>query len=308
MPRTTLTRVLTSTQTARPTTLFPSPTPSKTQKVRAITFFTLSASANSRKGHAFGSGYRTNGSSSSSLGPPRYGINSDGMYHSSFPDASYPPSNGNPYDIGSLPSSYSNGGKVSPLTPTDPGGLHHPSPFSSKDYPPNYSELGPDRRMSSGSYPNDFDDYTPFATSNTLPHFPGPDRLPPRFSPENRFSQPGHPSHGSDIMRSVAPNATHLGYRHDEMPQYMPNNPVDQALAEMRLQPHPMGSSSDLHTFIRYVFDLQIPLLFSSDLSARPYLEQYVRTPNRLAFGERTVIVMSSKVAQKSYGTEKRSV
>ncbi|KAI1790416.1 hypothetical protein LXA43DRAFT_1148875 [Ganoderma leucocontextum] len=31
-----------------------------------------------------------------------------------------------------------------------------------------------------------------------------------------------------------------------------------------------------------------------------------VHTPNRLAFGERTVIVMSSKVAQKSYGTEKR--
>ena len=39
----------------------------------------------------------------------------------------------------------------------------------------------------------------------------------------------------------------------------------------------------------------------------RPYLDQYVRTPNRLAFGERTVIVMSSRVAQKSYGTEKRS-
>jgi recombining binding protein (suppressor of hairless) len=38
----------------------------------------------------------------------------------------------------------------------------------------------------------------------------------------------------------------------------------------------------------------------------RPYIDQYVRTPNRLAFGERTVIVMSSKVAQKSYGTEKR--
>lgn len=41
---------------------------------------------------------------------------------------------------------------------------------------------------------------------------------------------------------------------------------------------------------------------------SRPYLDQYIRTPNRLAFGERTVIVMSSKVAQKSYGTEKRYV
>lgn len=35
-------------------------------------------------------------------------------------------------------------------------------------------------------------------------------------------------------------------------------------------------------------------------------MDQYVRANNRLAFGERTVIVMSSKVAQKSYGTEKR--
>jgi recombining binding protein (suppressor of hairless) len=42
--------------------------------------------------------------------------------------------------------------------------------------------------------------------------------------------------------------------------------------------------------------------------TTRPYIDQYVRTPNRLAFGERTVIVMSSKVAQKSYGTEKRYV
>lgn len=41
-------------------------------------------------------------------------------------------------------------------------------------------------------------------------------------------------------------------------------------------------------------------------LPFRPYLDQYVRTPNRLAFGERTVIVMSRRVAQKSYGTEKR--
>ncbi|KAF7361663.1 J-kappa-recombination signal binding protein [Mycena venus] len=210
------------------------------------------------EGHAFGSGYRTNASSSSSLGPPRYGLNSDGMYHSSFGDASYQ-SNGNPYgDIGS----YNSGGKVSPLTPTDPvGGIHHPSPFANKDYPPNYPDLSNDRRMPNGNYPSEFpsEDYPinpPFTSGNTLPHFQ--DR---RFSPDTRFNHSGHlppPSnhlsggHGSDIMRSVAPGATHSGYRHE------------------------------------------------------PYLEQYIRTPNRLAFGERTVIVMSSKVAQKSYGTEKR--
>ncbi|KAJ3502285.1 hypothetical protein NMY22_g18635 [Coprinellus aureogranulatus] len=63
---------------------------------------------------------------------------------------------------------------------------------------------------------------------------------------------------------------------------------VDETLARMKLQAPVMGTATDLQTFIR------------------PYLDQYVRTPNRLAFGERTIIVMSSKVAQKSYGTEKR--
>lgn len=33
-----------------------------------------------------------------------------------------------------------------------------------------------------------------------------------------------------------------------------------------------------------------------------------MNTPNRIGHGERAVIVMSSKVAQKSYGTEKRLV
>lgn len=40
----------------------------------------------------------------------------------------------------------------------------------------------------------------------------------------------------------------------------------------------------------------------------RPYLSQYAHAPNRLAVGEQTVIVMSSRVAQKSYGNEKRYV
>jgi recombining binding protein suppressor of hairless len=49
-------------------------------------------------------------------------------------------------------------------------------------------------------------------------------------------------------------------------------------------------------------------LAHPSDLASfiRPYLEQYVMTHNRIALGERTLIVLSSKVAQKSYGTEKR--
>jgi len=79
----------------------------------------------------------------------------------------------------------------------------------------------------------------------------------------------------------------------------------------MRMRMGQLNSSTDLHTFIRYVRDDSG--FFSNNLmtpyqSTRPYIDQYVRAPNRLAFGERTVIVMSSKVAQKSYGTEKRCV
>ncbi|KAJ7647147.1 jkappa-recombination signal binding protein [Roridomyces roridus] len=248
-----------------------------------------------QEGHPFDSRYRTNASSSSSLGPPNFGLNGDGMYHSGFPpDASFP-QNPNPYDIPSLPSSY-NSGKVSPLTPTDPvGGIHHPSPFA-KDYPPSYQDIG-DRRMSnvgSGDYPGFGDEY-----SFTPSHFPS-DRLPPRFPHDNRFNPPSHMNgHDSDLMRSVAPGATHATYRPDNGPYgdspmpYMPGQGSDMGppptvaatLRELRLHNPDMG---DLHTFMR------------------PILEQYTRTPNRLAFGERTVIVMSSKVAQKSYGTEKR--
>ncbi|KIJ49464.1 hypothetical protein M422DRAFT_160914 [Sphaerobolus stellatus SS14] len=47
-------------------------------------------------------------------------------------------------------------------------------------------------------------------------------------------------------------------------------------------------------------------IVFSLTFRSRPYLEQYMNSSNRIGHGERAVIVMSSKVAQKSYGTEKR--
>jgi hypothetical protein len=40
----------------------------------------------------------------------------------------------------------------------------------------------------------------------------------------------------------------------------------------------------------------------------RPVLQRYLESRNRIGFGERTVIVMASKVAQKSYGQERRYV
>ncbi|KAG2016140.1 jkappa-recombination signal binding protein [Coprinopsis cinerea AmutBmut pab1-1] len=264
--------------------------------------------------------YRTNASSSSSLGHP-YAMNSDnGLYsHSGFADSvpSFGSSNSNPYDMINTYSS----GKVSPLTPSDPvGGLHHgpfPPSVPSKDFSPStYQDMG-DRRlgMNGNGYQNDYqDDYSINGMNNglafpqSMPQFP--DRLG-RY-PNDRFSHPqgqqqvqSHisPAQSTDMMRGIPPHATHSFDRdpsagYDSM-HYMNPNPhqdmslrmstaVDETLARMKLQAPPIGTSSDLQTFIR------------------PFLEQYVRTPNRLAFGERTIIVMSSKVAQKSYGTEKR--
>ena len=72
-----------------------------------------------------------------------------------------------------------------------------------------------------------------------------------------------HQGHNQDLMRGVAPQATH-GFRpdsvpFDEMPQYMAPNPqvdfplripsVDENLARLRLQ-----GAGDLQSFIRYVW------------------------------------------------------
>lgn len=42
------------------------------------------------------------------------------------------------------------------------------------------------------------------------------------------------------------------------------------------------------------------------DGSTETLMRQYVQAPNRLAFGERKLIIMTPRVGQKSYGTEKR--
>ncbi|KAL0090379.1 hypothetical protein J3Q64DRAFT_1407158 [Phycomyces blakesleeanus] len=38
----------------------------------------------------------------------------------------------------------------------------------------------------------------------------------------------------------------------------------------------------------------------------RPHIQKYLRSPDPMSVGERTVVILTSKVAQKSYGTEKR--
>ncbi|KAL4080266.1 hypothetical protein V8B97DRAFT_1931266 [Scleroderma yunnanense] len=278
----------------------------------------------SPNGSSFASSrYRTNSSSSSSLAPP-YSMQTDPIYPPSFSDSvpHFPQANNNSYDMmSSLPSSYNgSSGKVSPLASADPmTGIHQPPAFPLNGHQKefqngHYTDLLPDRRIpnvSSAGYHTDFpDDYGMNNNANypamqpfhdRMARFQHDSRFPPSSLPPNSMSQ--HIGHNPDMFRAgVAPQATH-SFRaesglqnYDEIPQYLGPNPhadislmpnITGGFPGMRVGPT-MGSSNDLQTFIR------------------PYLDQYVRTPNRLAFGERTVIVMSSKVAQKSYGTEKR--
>ncbi|KAH9949603.1 LAG1-DNAbind-domain-containing protein [Amylocystis lapponica] len=273
--------------------------------------------------------YRSNNASSSPLNPG-YGLGVDSLYpQGPFADtmASFNGNNnGNGYDmINGLSSSYSSG-KPSPLTPNDGlAGLSHSSAFpfngQSKDFShPGFQDVL-DRRLnnvSNGSYQSDFsDDYNNMGVNPAMGlGFPpssvqqfqermgrmqGDARFQSSMVPPLAMTPHMHQNNGADILRGVAPHATHNfrpdgGVSYDDIPQFMAPNPhidfplrmptVDETLSRMRLQTS--AAATDLQTFIR------------------PYLDQYVRTPNRLAFGERTVIVMSSKVAQKSYGTEKR--
>ncbi|PAV18769.1 LAG1-DNAbind-domain-containing [Pyrrhoderma noxium] len=230
---------------------------------------------------------RTNASSSSSLGQPYPpSLSSDSLYphpQAPFGDSlsSFSSGNSGSFDlVNGLSSSYSSG-KVSPLTPNDSViGLQSTSGFPGlsngvgKDgFPSSYNDLIGDRRtsnVSTGSFQSDYHDEFGL-------HRPPIDMM--------RGVNP-HATHGSlsgfEDFNSIAPG-TDLALR-------MPGQSigVDETLSRMKLQPHVSMNATDLQSFIR------------------PYLDQYIRCTNRLAFGERTVIVMSSKVAQKSYGTEKR--
>ncbi|KAI0305452.1 LAG1-DNAbind-domain-containing protein [Multifurca ochricompacta] len=233
---------------------------------------------------------------------PSYGPSSEPIYSGMFSHDSVPsfhsPSAGHYDMMGSISSSLSSG-KATPLTPNDPIGA---LPFSAG--PPNgikqdYGDLMSDRRLSavsSNGFQSDIHDEFPLGV-NPHSNF-GSTTLPPfsdRFLVQSQLQ--GHPP---DQLRSVPPQATHTRFDgntpYDEISSYLipsPQNDLSLRIPSvedtvMRIRMGQMGAATDLHTFIK------------------PYIDQYVRTPNRLAFGERTIIVMSSKVAQKSYGTEKR--
>lgn len=249
----------------------------------------------SNGGHSSGSlashRYRANGSSPS-LGHT-YSMNVDGIYPQSSFNESLPPfhqSASNPYDMmGSLPSSYSSG-KPSPLTPSDAiGGLPPPSGYSfqngngaSKDYHSHHSfpdVLG--SRLSDvghGSYRSEFtgavpgDDYSSIGVNPALglgfPPSNGHQYSAGRLQSESRYPpvipplSGSHLNHNADLMRGVAPHATHSNYRseggmpsYEDIPPFLASNPhdfrlasVDETISRLRLQ---TGATSDLQTFIR---------------------------------------------------------
>ncbi|TFY67914.1 hypothetical protein EVJ58_g1334 [Rhodofomes roseus] len=260
------------------------------------------------------SGQRFNATTGpSSSMPTNYSLGNDAMYSQNpFSDSmsSFPTSNTGSYDMmGGLPSTLGNG-KPSSLTPGDGvSNFHRPSGFSfggqAKDFHGHDVFQDVDRRagsVGSGNYHSEFsNDYGAMSSGpgmgmgfnpSQLQQFP--DRMG-RMSTDSRYVSPlSLPNHlhqgpGSDMLRGVNPHAMH-GFRsdgslpsYDDMGQYLAPNPqgdfplripsVD--LSRMRLQ-QSSAAATDLQTFIR------------------PYLDQYVRSTNRLAFGERTVIVMSN--------------
>lgn len=201
--------------------------------------------SSSNGGNPFGSRYRTNASSSSSLGQGFSALGPDALYPhapSPFGDSmsAFAPSGAHgPFGdlVGGLPSSYSSG-KVSPLTPNDPlgGGLQGPSGFpglggggggpkSEGSAFAQYDLLnGPERRPSNGGFQSDYhhDDFVGngalglagFPPSSTLQHFQ--ERLG-RFEPHgahypsNAGGVPSlhHRSSVDGMMRGVNPHATH---------------------------------------------------------------------------------------------------
>ncbi len=211
--------------------------------------------------------YRTNASSSSSLGH-NYGMSSENIYsHPQFNDSvpSFAGSNGsNPYDIiGGLPSSYnsSSSGKVSPLTPSDPvSGFNAPPDFPPalvKDFQPSYPpEI--ERRLPGAGYSPAYEDYG-MTNINTNISYPSnglqsyQERLN-RFPPEHRYHH-GPVPNMSHMPPGVQPHAT-LPFDPMHYPRDAPQDmslrmaTVDETLANIRL--HPMGQSNDLQTFIRY--------------------------------------------------------
>ncbi|KIY74441.1 LAG1-DNAbind-domain-containing protein [Cylindrobasidium torrendii FP15055 ss-10] len=232
-------------------------------------------------GNGMGHQYRRPDASSSSLHAGGYGMLNDASYtHPSYDPSMHPYTNGH---NSAYVSSY-NTGKVTPPEPT-----HHsayaPMPAPGFDY-----DQSSPRRLA--VYSDITDEYGSTGVGN------GTYLSTTSYEGEEHINSYGH-SNGAPhdrptgTLRSVAPQVTHGGSLND--PYYASNgNALMHGPSTGSQLPRPAPSlqpsamATDLHSFIK------------------PTVEEYLSTPNRLGYGERTVIVMSSKVAQKSYGNEKR--
>ncbi|KAK9765814.1 hypothetical protein K7432_005556 [Basidiobolus ranarum] len=101
-----------------------------------------------------------------------------------------------------------------------------------------------------------------------------------------------NPSH-DDIM-----NGTHTSYHgfHDGAPPTL--SPPSSPNSENGNTPVSPADG------INYPLDGKLEL--SNNSTLKPLVHSYVSSPNSLLNGEKTVVILTSKVAQKSYGTEKR--
>ncbi|KAF9518627.1 hypothetical protein BS47DRAFT_1388799 [Hydnum rufescens UP504] len=134
-----------------------------------------------------------------------------------------------------------------------------------------------------------------------------------------------HPPHSPfHAPGTISPGALAAGERHPAQPSFaelMDRHPQGNSfyaprngLHRQHSYPFPSDpSSSAATTSMPRQFDSPYPPNYQpirpSFLDTHinsPYLNQYIHASNRLAAGEQTVIVMSSRVAQKSYGNEKR--
>lgn len=159
-----------------------------------------------------------------------------------------------------------------------------------------YPDHGLDRRESNLGLASNYD---PAFQGEYNMYNPQALQHPARYANDQGFDQ--SPSSQDDVQQAIMPRATNMLHE--------PVIPYDIA-ASLSLSSTP-DPSPDSYTppMTAILSDLNVQQGVSSgdiELFMRPILQHYVRAPNRLAFGERTIIVMSSKVAQKSYGTEKR--
>lgn len=235
-------------------------------------------------------GYRTNASSSSSLGP--HGLNGDAAFtHHTYsePVAAYP-TTVRSFDLMNPLSAYSSG-NISPLTPADVAN-HHAVAFGStgKEYP--FDPVLP-----------------PLATNSYLQEQPNDDQVAQAVSGGNYYAPPtAHPTH---INPGFDQYPTHLSAVPQHLLHHTPQNGdmmfdhygVDYRTAVSTPTDDSRSTSGFVPDMPAHVEPLSRLRLQPNDppqdfqTQIRPYLDQYLRAPNRLALGERTIIVMTSRVA-----------